>query len=97
MTTAELERQKVLADELLSTMEKIKAIWDELPNLEQLQEMLEKAAGLADDLVSAKDTWRDEYFPTHDAIAELSDDAERLATNFKSALEAAREIPEAAE
>jgi hypothetical protein len=55
----ELEEQNALAQELLATLEKIKAAWDDLPSEDEIESYAEKVGGIRHGLESAESAWAD--------------------------------------
>jgi len=54
---SELERQNVLADKLLSTLEKIKVAWDNLPSEDEVNDLAKAAGNMAGCLATAREQW----------------------------------------
>ena len=57
MTIEELEWHNALAKELLATLEKIKAAWDDLPSEDEIESYAEKVGGIRYGLESAQRAW----------------------------------------
>ena len=53
----DLERQNELAKELLNTLERIKAIWEELPSEEEIENTVKQAAALTGCFREAAEEW----------------------------------------
>jgi len=85
MSSEELRVQNELADALLSKLERIKALWDELPSEEALNEIGSSAESLARSLQGAKATFADEEFPSEEALNEIGSSAESLARSLQEA------------
>jgi len=75
MTTEKLERQVELANELLATLERIKAVWAEMPTEDDLATLQDAATNIASVLGQAKETFNDPSFPTEDDLREVAEAA----------------------
>ncbi len=73
MTTAELVRQNELADALLQKLERIKEMWAECPNEDELADLDQAVGSIAAGLQAVKEVWISRDFP----IAEDFDDLDK--------------------
>jgi hypothetical protein len=71
MTNDELKTQNDLADALIDKIGRIKSAWDELPNLDDLEEMVKHTKWLVDNLEKANTIYNSEDFPNEDSLREL--------------------------
>jgi hypothetical protein len=78
--TTDLERQNGLAKELLATLERIKAIWDELPSEDDVERAVKQAEALARSMKTAVCNWQE--LPTNQEI----EDTVKVAAELDSAM-----------
>ena len=67
----ELREQNEMADALIAKLEKIKAIWAELPTVDDLEEIGKAAGSVAASLERAKEAYNGDDFPTTDDFDDL--------------------------
>jgi len=59
MAEEDLSRQNELVDALLKKLEQVKTLWEELPTIDDIQEIGQAAGGLASDLKGARELSED--------------------------------------
>lgn len=88
MTTNELLRANKLSTELIAKLEKIKALWAEIPNADDLAEIGKEAAEIAANLKNARDAYCHKDFPGIDDLTEIGQKAAAVAVNLNEAKDA---------
>ena len=95
MTKSELQCQNELADSLIAKLERIKTLWEEMPNEDAMETLVRQADGIASDLEKAKEVYNADDFPSDFHLDELIEKTGRIAQNLEDAKEAQEELPEA--
>ena len=75
----DLQQQNELADALIEKLERIKALWTEIPSADDMAELAAGAATLAASLEHSQAIVTSDDFPTADDMAELASEANRIA------------------
>jgi tetrahydromethanopterin S-methyltransferase subunit B len=83
----DMQQQNELADALIQKLERIKALWNELPAQDDLEELAKVATNFAQTMKQATDTYLSDEFPTEDAIQELARSAQDLPNTLERAKE----------
>jgi hypothetical protein len=84
----ELKRQNELADALIHKLERIKTLWEELPTLDDLEELANTAKCVAGCLEKARETYMDGDFPTLDDLQEHTKATAAMADALDAAMAA---------
>ena len=87
MASVDLQKQNELADSLIAKLERIKALWDELPSDDYLTNLNRQVEGVAESLKNAAETFQSDEFPSAEYLGELCEKADGLAKAMKEAAE----------
>jgi len=77
---SDLERQNAQAKELLNTLEKIKAAWDELPSEDEMEDVAKASGNVAACLKDAREHW--DNLPSEDDLNDLAKAAGKVGTSL---------------
>ncbi len=86
MTIDELTRQTGLADALLEKLERINALWSELPSEDDLTNLANVAGSLAETLKQVKEAFLDDNFPNEDSLESIAKAAGSLAEAMQATI-----------
>lgn len=87
MERRELREQNELADSLIAKLERIKALWDEMPDEAQVAKFDQQIGSIADNLERAKTTWNSHEFPGIEGGGDTLDVYERVTGAIADNLE----------
>lgn len=93
MNTDELLQQIALADGLLQKLERIHALWSELPSEDDLLVMVNLAERLVKAMELAKEISLSDDFPSSDSLEPTVDAAAAIARNLEKAAETEVDLP----
>lgn len=94
MTTDELVRANELSDELIAKLERIKALWAEIPGAEELQEIGSEAAAIASSLDEVRETCIADEFPGADYFDDLDRKLNGIVGSLNEIIEKQAEVAE---
>lgn len=72
MAADELREQNELADSVIAKLERIKALWEEMPTEDDLADLCRTAQSIAGSFESIKETWNSNDFPSGPEIEDLN-------------------------
>jgi hypothetical protein len=87
MKTEELQAQNQLADQLIGKLDRIKALWSEIPSEDDLSGMVDATSHIAAKLEYAMETWQSDDFPNEGDLNDVSHVAAGLASSLNEAKE----------
>ena len=94
MSTAELLRANELSDELITKLERIKALWAEIPGADDFDDLDKKLDGIVGNLNAAREAYGAKDFPVADDFDDLDKKLDGIVGNLNEIVEKQAEVAE---